>query len=396
MKVLVSAYACEPGQGSEHGAGWAWARGIAASNEVWVLTRTANRAAIEAATAEKAALQIHFVYLDLPAWARRWKRGVHGVHLYYVLWQALAWRAARRLHRQIGFHVAHHVTFATDWLPAGVAWVPNLPLVWGPVGGATSTPWQLWRWLGVRGWCSDILREVVSRPARRVFGDTTARRAALVVALNRDVAARFSFAKSIVIEPNVALDLHERPKCCRRMAAGDAGTRRAVFAGRLVPWKGLRLAIAALAQPDATDWLLDVYGEGVQAGKLAEYANRLHMGDRVELHGARPRREVLCALGQADAMLFPSFHDSSPWAVGEALSMGCPVVCVDRGGPPVLLEGSGGIAVPVAGNMPRRLSAALGAVDAATVEEGRWSAARLPALTDRWYAIATGAHAEVD
>ena len=49
MKILVSAYACEPGKGSEPGAGWLWARAAARRHEVWVLTRANNREAIEAA-----------------------------------------------------------------------------------------------------------------------------------------------------------------------------------------------------------------------------------------------------------------------------------------------------------------------------------------------------------
>lgn len=52
MKVLMCAYACWPGLGSEPGVGWAWARAVAREHEVWVLTHSANATAIEAALAE--------------------------------------------------------------------------------------------------------------------------------------------------------------------------------------------------------------------------------------------------------------------------------------------------------------------------------------------------------
>ena len=39
MKVLISAYSCEPGRGSERGVGWNVAREVARRHEVWVLTR---------------------------------------------------------------------------------------------------------------------------------------------------------------------------------------------------------------------------------------------------------------------------------------------------------------------------------------------------------------------
>jgi allantoicase len=85
MKVLISAYACEPGKGSEPGAGWEWSRAAALEHEVWVLTRTKNALAIERALANEPHLRLHPVYIDLPAWARFWKRGQRGVHLYYLL-----------------------------------------------------------------------------------------------------------------------------------------------------------------------------------------------------------------------------------------------------------------------------------------------------------------------
>lgn len=44
MRVLVSAYACTPGRGSEPGAGWEWAAAAARENWVLLLTRSNNRA----------------------------------------------------------------------------------------------------------------------------------------------------------------------------------------------------------------------------------------------------------------------------------------------------------------------------------------------------------------
>jgi hypothetical protein len=38
MKILISAYSCEPGMGSEPGVGWNIAREVAKYHEVWVLT----------------------------------------------------------------------------------------------------------------------------------------------------------------------------------------------------------------------------------------------------------------------------------------------------------------------------------------------------------------------
>jgi len=48
-RILLSAYACEPGKGSEPEVGWMWATELTATGHaVWVITREANRDAIEA------------------------------------------------------------------------------------------------------------------------------------------------------------------------------------------------------------------------------------------------------------------------------------------------------------------------------------------------------------
>ncbi len=69
-RILLSAYACEPGKGSEPEVGWMWATELAAAgHEVWVITRATNRAAIEACTNARRPPLLHFVYFDLPALA---------------------------------------------------------------------------------------------------------------------------------------------------------------------------------------------------------------------------------------------------------------------------------------------------------------------------------------
>src|SRR4029077_18277793 len=67
LKVLISAYACEPGKGSEPEVGWQWALQMARFHDVTVLTRTNNRSAIEAGLEKIKGQQAvpQFVYHDL-------------------------------------------------------------------------------------------------------------------------------------------------------------------------------------------------------------------------------------------------------------------------------------------------------------------------------------------
>lgn len=385
-RVLISAYACGPDMGPEASAGWALARAAAATSDVWVITRERFRDALERARSADPTLAAHVtvVHIDPPARITRWKRRGWDLYWYYVLWQRLAGRTAASLHTEIGFDVVHHVSFANDWLPCGVARL-GIPLVWGPVGGASRVPLKpLARWLGVRGTITEVARAALTALPRAVWGDAAARRAALVVAQNPDVAHRFRRARQVVVEPNAAFS-GEIP-----VHRGSPSGRTAVFAGRLLAWKGAALAIAALAQPAAADWRLVLLGEGYELPRLRRLARALDLGDRVEFRGHVSREETLQTLATADALLFPSMHDQAGWIVGEASAMGMPVVCLDLGGPPVLADVNAHVVAVGPPDLPGRLAGALRDSGARPARRhGRWDASRLPTLVDTWYTIAT-------
>jgi hypothetical protein len=149
VKVLAFAYACEPGKGSEPGAGWGLARMIARElGECWVITRANNRQAIEQALPDiPEADRLRFVYVDLPPWARWWKRGQRGIYLYYLLWQVAAVLRARQLVREERFDLVWHLTLANAWL-GSLAPLVGGRFVYGPVGGGVGIPWRLAGYLG--------------------------------------------------------------------------------------------------------------------------------------------------------------------------------------------------------------------------------------------------------
>ena len=72
LRVLMSAYACEPGKGSEPGVGWNLAKAMATRHDVWVVTRANNRPVIESELEEQPVPNLHFLYYDLPRWASWW------------------------------------------------------------------------------------------------------------------------------------------------------------------------------------------------------------------------------------------------------------------------------------------------------------------------------------
>ena len=142
MKILLSAYACEPKKGSEPGVGWSWATEYAKCNEVWVLTRDNNKNTIEKYMEENPEYQnknLHFVYVGLPPKLTFWKKGRRGMRLFYMLWQRKAVKVAEELNKKINFDFVQHVTFVSYTQPIYM-YKLGIPLIWGPVSGGENIP----------------------------------------------------------------------------------------------------------------------------------------------------------------------------------------------------------------------------------------------------------------
>ena len=359
MRVLAFAYACEPQEGSEPGAGWAFSRMLASRAEVWVVTRANNREAIEAGLASAPERErMHFVYVDLPRWARFWKRGRVGIQPYYLLWQLAALREARRLHHRRAFDLVFHVTLANAWLGSFAGSI-RAPFVYGPVGGTMGMPLRMAPVVGLKGVVYETVRAGVVVAARYLnpVARSAWRRAAVVLVQSSETGRWLPrrHRHKVRIFPNVALVEGVVPPAPRRVEA-----RTALFAGNLIPLKGVALAIDALTY--LPGWTLVLCGDGRDAARLRRRAYRRGVLERVSFLGRVPRAEVIERMHRADVFVFPSLRDSAGWAAAEAAGCGLPVVCLDRGGPPSIA----GRGVPVttaeatAREIARRVAAASG------------------------------------
>jgi glycosyltransferase involved in cell wall biosynthesis len=349
LKVLISAYACEPHKGSEPGVGWNWVKQIARFHEVWVITRANNREAIERALKKEESMpNVHWVYFDLPDWMRFWKKGQRGVHLYYYLWQWGLYFLARRLHREVRFDLVHHVTFVNYWMPSRLALLPA-PFVWGPVGGGESAPRAFYQTCGVRGRLYEHMRDLARWLARAdPWLRLAARRAQVVLAATPETAdqLRRLGAARVEVVSQVALPRSEwaalQQVCPRR-----GGPFRLLSIGHFLHLKGFHLSLRAFARlhqqlPQSEYWLI---GNGPDRRRLERLATQLCISKCVKFWGALSRPRVLELLGECDVLVHPSLHDSGGWVCTEAMAAGRPIICLDLGGPALQVSEATGVKV---------------------------------------------------
>jgi glycosyltransferase involved in cell wall biosynthesis len=348
MKILLSAYACEPGKGSEPGVGWHWAIELARlGHEVAVITRSNNRPVIEKALEESPIGGLNFYYYDLPSWSKWWKRGNRGIYLYYWLWQRGAYRLARQLTRRIQFDLVHHLTFGVFRQPSLMGRL-GLPFVVGPIGGGEVTPELLRRSFPASAVFQERLREISNKlafcnPSLRGM----LRQASLVFCKTRqtlDILPATCREKSCV-----QLEIGLEPRRIRPRIVEPPASANFLYAGRLVYWKGPHLALKALADlrkhlPNAT---LTIIGTGSDEKRLKQLCAKLGLQDSVRWRGWIPHEEMWAQYCRYTAFVFPSLHDSSGNVLLEALSQALPVICLDTGGPGTIISPLCGIKVPV-------------------------------------------------
>jgi glycosyltransferase involved in cell wall biosynthesis len=333
MKILLSAYACSAEFGSEPRVGFKTMLAAAREHEVWVLTQP-DMALSLAYFLEDHPLRdrIHLEAVDPPAPViTGGVREFTKAHWRHDKWQRNAAVRSLELDRYVDFDVVHHVTLAAFWLRVGVA-VLNKPLVWGPVGGAVGVPWRLVTELGRRGIAESGLRMIVRPIAGTIVTSRVARCAAVIFVQSQATAKHIRSRAEIAVLPNaVAVGIETMPSPRPR-------TQEIAFVGRLAPWKAGRLAVRTMRYVTNPDAMLRIYGSGSERQSIWAAARRWGVEHRVCFEGSIPRDQLLERVAHAGVLLHPALHEEASFAIGEALMMGTPVVCLNHGGPVELIR----------------------------------------------------------
>jgi len=348
MKTLMSAYSCEPGRGSEPGIGWNTVREVAKYHQVWVLTRPdESKTEIEAELTRNSVPNLHFVYFTLPIWGSGWRWGQSGaMQVHHYLWQIQAYFVARKLHRQIGFDVIHHVTFAKYSSPSFLSFLP-VPFVWGPLAGGESAPSEFWQDFN----CKAKVYETARNLARFLgeldpFVRFTAKRSTVIQATTQETAQQLYKMGVENVEVVAAIGLPQKDiNFLSDYSIPDANPIRFISIGRLLHWKGFHLGLRAFASanlPNAEYWIL---GDGAEFNQLELLAENLGIAQRVKFWGKLSREETLKKLRDCHVLVHPSLHDSGGWVCLEAMAAGRPVICLDLGGPAVQVTPENGFKV---------------------------------------------------
>lgn len=339
LKVLISAYACNPGfdaklHPGEDAVGWNLVKELSKFAKLWVITEEYNKI-----HHKEIPSNVQFIYVRLPLLYKILYPIDFARRIYYYLWQWKAYFVGRELHEKINFDLVHHLTFGNDWMPDLLGAFLGLPFVWGPIGGGQRTPKPLLREYTLVGKLKEFFRLAAQWIGRNLLitRKLTMLKASKILVCNRETYEMFPSRVRHKIEYFPVNGISEEELRYIDTLNGERDKFIIVTAGRLHRLKGFSLLIrsfkAFIDKANVSDVVLEIIGDGEERENLERLVSRLKIGDKVIFTGWASREDVLKKFKEASIFSFLSFRDGGGFVVIEAMAAGCPCVVLDSGGP---------------------------------------------------------------
>lgn len=364
LTVLLIAYACEPGRGSEPGTGWNMALGLANLHDVTVATRANNRAVIEQFLEKHPVAAPRFLYIDPPLWALILKAlHVMPVQLFYLFWQLAVARALKKQGED--FDILHQLTFNSFEIPPLAFRGSSALKIWGPMGGAQVVSGNMLRAFGTLGGLKEWLRNLrVQVSAKNPWVANILHDCSLVLFANHET--RQLLAPATPCETGMMIDVGvDMEKFSPPVREENNAKITLLSAGRLEERKGVILLLDAFAALSSRHEQIElrVVGTGPLHLYLRNEVSKRGLNRRVIFTGSVNHDIMNREFAKADIFVFPSLRDTSGAVVLEAMAMALPVVCFDHQGAALMVENGCGIRVPPSLSYDSAVESLTGAIE---------------------------------
>lgn len=359
-RVLLLSYMVSPQRGSEYAVAWNYIKTMRHHCDLTVLYGTAgphmgdlNDFAEPSFEDRQDDSTVRFVFVAPPRVARMLnvlnRNGIltYSFYLAYRVWHRAALAEAKRLLASQDFDIVHYLG-PIGYREPGYLWRLPLPYIWGPIGGATSFPWNFRVTMPLKGRLRLMARTFGNalqlRFSRRV--GRALRRADVLMTTtteNQAIFERRKGVKSIYLPENgidgpITLNIEKFPPTPLRIA----------WIGSIEARKGLLLLIDALSRMRrSADIRVDIFGDGPLRERLKERARVLGVNACLRWHGHVNRQRVLAGLDEAHLHVLTGLNESNTTSLWEALGRSVPVLALDHCGMRDVVRPPYGLRVPV-------------------------------------------------
>ena len=348
MKILLSAYACEPNRGSEPEVGWNWALTLAnKGHDTFVITRKNNKKSINKYLLKNKKSNLKFVYYDLPKFLLNIFKKKKISYLYFYLWQIGVFFFTLNLVKKKKFDYIHHVTFVSLRIPVFLNF-HKIPLIIGPVAGGDKIPYRLRKSFSLKENLYELIRDF------------------------NNIFIKFSFfiqfslfkSKKIFVNSSETFDLipaayKKKTKILLAIAVNKIRENyvnkinkqkifQICYVGRLLHWKGLNISLNVIKKLNKKkNIIFKIAGTGPYKKKIIKFINDNNLSKIIILEGNLNKYRLKKLYQNSHLLLFPSLRDSGGYVVLEAARFNVISAVLDIGGPGQLIDKFTGIKIPV-------------------------------------------------
>ena len=337
MKILINAYACSPGMGSEPGMAWNWVSNLAKSCELHIITEGEFREKIETVvpTLEQGG-NMHFYYNPVSEEIRKmcWNQGDWRFYKYYREWQWKTYLLAKDICQKEHIDILHQLNMIGFREP-GYLWQLSeengVPFVWGPVDAKDKFPVAYLDGAGLKTKLfmrlKNFLTGIQLRYSKRVL--LAARQSSVIFSASSN--SQRSFKKYMNIDSPLLNETGCYVQDHPIVDKTDKETFDVLWVGKMDFRKQLALALQTVAKSENNKLRLHIMGGG-DAESYQSLAKSYGIADKCIWHGAVSHDEVQDIMQKSDIFLFTSVAEGTPHVVLEAISNNLPVVCFDTCG----------------------------------------------------------------
>lgn len=382
LSILINAYACSPGMGSEPGMAWNWCVNLANYCELHIITEGEFRERIERSLTpnpspkregsdmpvngygltETQIRNLHFYWNPIGgdddercAKIRRmcWNQGDWRFYKYYKQWQWKTYLMAKDICEKKHIDVLHQLNMIGFREPGYLWKIENIPFVWGPIGGLKQFPLAYTQGGGLKMRLFNLIKNTINvwqlKYDRRVRA--ALHKADVLLSSIPDsyhAIKKYHGLESVIIPETGCFKDEE---CLKYIRDFDCKYLKIIWVGKFDFRKRLDIALETIASVCNSFIVFQVFGTGNerQVKEAKEFCKGLGIEEWVQIEwmGNCHNDKIQEAMREAHLFFFTSVSEDTSTVVMEAISNHLPIMCFDTCGMGYVVNEKVGIKIPL-------------------------------------------------
>lgn len=341
MKILMSAYSCNPYGVSESFAAFNWLKILLKKYSITLITTEENNKNILKFYENDYPNNLKIIPIFSDQYPMKKNKFIHeSFKVGYFIFNR---KMYKYLKNNISIVESSDVLFHKS--PSGFRYFSylhkfNKPFVFGPTGGGLQVPNLLKDYFKKEHPIFSLRKLDPFLLKRKIYQDNFNKAKYILITLGyvRDILGnKYKDKYYELFDTGIDTNLN-----CRKKEINVKNPIRILYVGRLTRYKGAELLINAVKQIDNLNFIVDIVGEGEEKDYLKNLVKIHGIEEKVIFHGfVSDQTKIKQFYEFASIFCFPTITEASGNSLLEAMSFSLPIVSINNGGPKYMCPDKG-------------------------------------------------------